>query len=91
MLTKNIAETWGIWSFYLELHWVWLHFVGEEFAKVLAEEGSLRVVWWLLFLTWVVPQTMEKLASVSVEVEDTTKEGVLAGVTWLYGDAILSY
>jgi hypothetical protein len=48
----------------------------KSLTKVLAEEGSLLVVWWLLFLTWVVPQTMEKLAS--VEVKDTTKEGVFS-------------
>jgi hypothetical protein len=46
----------------------------KSLTKVLAEEGSLRVVWWLLFLTWVVPQTMEKVASVSVEVEVKTQE-----------------
>jgi hypothetical protein len=63
-------ETRGIWRFYLE--WYTLGMAafcgGEEFDKnVGREEGSLRVVWWLLFLTWVVPQTMEKLASVSVK------------------------
>jgi hypothetical protein len=73
--------------------------VGEmSLTKVLAEEGSLRVVWWLLFLTWVVPHTMEKLASVlvsvEVEVKDTTSYMVIISKKKkkkLYGDAILSY